>query len=322
MARRATAIKLVKEGRSLEAASPVTSTTSVTPTPLFAGPPKNFLLLDSGDTLFGDPSVDSSQGRITVRAMNSLDYQAMALGDQEISQGLDLLENRQQEARFLILSANVGVTGQLEPSFRPYWMVDLQGRKVAIIGLTSLDARYAAPGVVRHLNIEDPFEAAQRYVQEVRKETNVVIVLSDLGLPGDRELARRVPGITLIVGGHSGDLLEQPIALEKGKEIQLSPGEQRPVDTLIVQAGKEGQNLGTLEMRIDDTGRILEFQGAVTALTNRFANDPQMEHLLQPALRPTPTPAQDNSAYAPGSLPRFLQEASPDISPTATPPVS
>ncbi|MCL5958311.1 MAG: hypothetical protein M1358_03165 [Chloroflexi bacterium] len=296
----------------MEDSSSLTSTTTVSATPLLAGPPKNLLLLDSGDAFFGETVADNSQGRVMVDAMNVLGYDAMTLGEQDLSQGLQALANRQGEARFPILSANVSVPGLLEPKFKPYVILDMKGRRVAIIGLTTLDARYAPAEVVRQLKIEDPFEAAQRCVQEVRQQTNVVIVLSHLGLYTDKELARRVPGITLIVGGHTSDLTRPPIAMKDGKQIEAPESEQHPVDTLIVQGGKEGQNLGTLQMQIDDNGKITGFQGRVMPLTKSFADDPQMEQLLQPYARSAAAEPSGTSAYPPGTWPHFLQEASRD----------
>ncbi|MCL4552183.1 MAG: hypothetical protein M1305_01310 [Candidatus Marsarchaeota archaeon] len=297
----------------MEATSSLTSTTTGSATPLLTEPPQNFLLLDSGDAFFGESVADSSQGRVMVDAMNQLDYGAMTLGEEDLSQGLQVLASRQQEARFPILSANISVSGQNEPQLRPYVILEMQGRKVAIIGLTSLDARYAPADVVRRIKIEDPLEAAQRYVVEVRKLTNVVIVLSHLGLSTDEELARRVPGITLIVGGHTSDLLNRPIALENGKEVEVPEGQSNPADTLIVQAGKEGQNLGTLQLQIDESGRILRFLGQVTPLTKSFADDPLMVKLLQPYIDSAAVAWSDDSAYPPGKWPQFLQNASPEL---------
>ena len=62
------------------------------------------------------------------------------------------------------------------------------------------------------------------------------VVLSHLGLAGDKHLAEAVEGLDIIVGGHSHNRMEQA---------------ERVGKTLIVQAGAHGSDLGRLDLTID-----------------------------------------------------------------------
>lgn len=76
-----------------------------------------------------------------------------------------------------------------------------------------------------------PIEAARQQVAELRPQVDLLIALTHIGLSRDRELAEKVPGIDLIIGGHSHDVLEQPLSIGK---------------TSIVQAGSHGRYAGIL----------------------------------------------------------------------------
>jgi 2',3'-cyclic-nucleotide 2'-phosphodiesterase (5'-nucleotidase family) len=136
------------------------------------------------------------------------------------------------------------------------------GRPVGIIGLTN--AQQASIG---DFSITDPVEAARKAMAEVRQQTNVVIVLSHLGLQQDEMLGVAVPGIALIVGGHSRTLL-------------MVPRKQEGSPTLIVQAGYQGEFIGRVQLHIASDGKMADSTGTVIPLTTDFADDPAMRAWL------------------------------------------
>lgn len=70
--------------------------------------------------------------------------------------------------------------------------------------------RMAARAVSAFLH-RDPIEAARDCVEWLRPRCKVVIALTHIGLRADTRLAEEVQGIDIILGGHSHDLLEEPI---------------------------------------------------------------------------------------------------------------
>lgn len=223
---------------------------------------ENILLLDAGDTLFGQsgPSL-STEGKVIVEAMNLLGYDAMALGDRDLRLGLEALRQRMSEANFPILSANVLLSESGELLTKPYVVVSARGHKVAIVGLTG------GTSPIADVVLTDPLTAAQQYVSETKKEADIVIVLSHLGLEMDQKLADEVEGIDLIVGGHSRSPLEPPLRSEKS-------------GTVIVQAGSQGKWIGVVKLHIDGQGRVMSHEGELVLLTPDFTDDPEMKALL------------------------------------------
>ena len=131
---------------------------------------------------------------------------------------------------------------------RPYRIVQRNGAKVAIIGVTTQETGYTTkPDNVKSLVFLNPESVLPRLITEVRGQgASVVIVLSHLGKDVDERLASAVPGIDVIVGGHTHTEISKPFKAGNG--------------TVIVQAGAYGAYLGVLEMNIDpQTGRVTGF---------------------------------------------------------------
>ena len=87
---------------------------------------------------------------------------------------------------------------------------------------------------------DDPISTAQRIVPTLRPECDLLICLSHIGLNSDRLLAMKVPGIDLIVGGHTHATL---------------PEGERAGETLIVQAGWWGHSFGRVSVELRE-GRL------------------------------------------------------------------
>jgi len=117
--------------------------------------------------------------------------------------------------------------------------------KIAIIGMTTPEVpRITTPGRFKHMTVDRPEDVLPRLTKKAKDEGAVIIiVLSHLGLDADKDLAQRIPGIHVIVGGHSHTALENPVVAG---------------NTIIVQAGAYGLYLGVLKLKIDPaTGKII-----------------------------------------------------------------
>ena len=99
----------------------------------------------------------------------------------------------------------------------------------------------------------------------------LVVVLSHLGLSGDKKLAEAVEGIDVIVGGHSHNRMTKA---------------ERVGDTLIVQAGAHGSDLGRLDLTIAK-GKVTGHRRTLIALDHdKVPADPEAEKLLERLLQP------------------------------------
>ena len=219
-----------------------------------------------------------SEGRIIVDAMNAMEYDAMTVGSMDLLNGIDVLLQRAREARFAILSCNIVKAESEEPILSPYTILERDGMRYGILGVSELDV-FRSPALAAGLEVLDPLTRVRKYLPEVRSQSDVVIVLSHLGVDEDEALAQAVPGIDIIVGGNSRKLMSTPLVVG---------------DTIIVQMGYDGEWLGKLEVDIDQQGRVLNPKEEIITLDSAVAHDAELKALVAEYEEryPAPTPSQ------------------------------
>jgi 2',3'-cyclic-nucleotide 2'-phosphodiesterase (5'-nucleotidase family) len=165
----------------------------------------------------------------------------MTLGNHEFDWGLDVLRERIEQARFPVLAANLEATsGQaledLLPGLSPYAILDAGGVRVAVLGLTYHDlSTIVRASAVEGLRSLPGIDTVKHYLTELEEQADLIVVLSHMGHEADRALARALPEIPLIIGGHSHQLLRKGVRIGQ---------------TTIAQAGAYGEYLGKVELTI------------------------------------------------------------------------
>lgn len=177
---------------------------------------RNVLLLDAGDFNTGRPESNFFKAEPDILGYNYLGYDAVALGNHEFDNPFETLKEQMKLAEFPFLAANVKNKAG-ENIAKPYIIKKFNGFKVAVFGLTTKTSEYVAnPANIKDLIFEDEVKIAQTLVPKLRKKADIVIALVHLGIDptddtGSRRLAKMVPGIDLIVDGHSHTFLNEPL---------------------------------------------------------------------------------------------------------------
>ncbi|MCR9963769.1 bifunctional UDP-sugar hydrolase/5'-nucleotidase UshA [Vibrio antiquarius] len=219
------------------------------------------LLLSGGDINTGVPESDLQDAEPDFKGMSKIGYDAMALGNHEFDNPLDVLFKQQEWASFPMLSANIYDKNTGKRLFQPYAMFNKQGIKIAVIGLTTEDtAKLGNPEFIEQIDFRDPKEEAKKLIAEL-KETeypDLIFAVTHMGhyengnrginAPGDVALARYLNegDLDMIVGGHS----QEPVCMEGPNVIKKSfkPGNECQPDqqngAYIVQAHEWGKYVG------------------------------------------------------------------------------
>ncbi len=165
----------------------------------------------------------TEKANLIIDSLNLMGYDALAIGDDDLSLGKEFLSEMSRIANFPFLSTNVIDEATGKPLFQTHLIKEVDGLRVGIFSLLGPDT-FPNPYDPRRkgLMLRSPTETAQAMVKELQPKTDLIILLSHLGYPKDVELAQAVPGIHLIVGGHSGVNLPNPPILRTVMILQMA----------------------------------------------------------------------------------------------------
>jgi len=228
----------------------------------------NVLVFDAGNTLWSNvPLSRKTKGKIIIEVMNAMGYTAAVLGEKDLLLGEATLKERFQEAKFPFLSANVlGTDGKLLA--RPYVVLELEGHRIAILGLTG---QSLPQGIT--FQVLDPLEAAHKYLAKLRREADVIIVLAHIGKSKVKTLLESEEAIDLVIWGGAKPPLPQPLWDDEAKELALVAEVPSP--------GHAGRRLGVAKLEFDGEGHIIEYDWKSIALTPEYQDDPEILRVLQ-----------------------------------------
>ncbi|XP_016305317.1 5'-nucleotidase [Sinocyclocheilus anshuiensis] len=246
---------------------------------------KNVLLLDAGDQFQGTVWFNFYKGAEAAHFMNKLGYDAMALGNHEFDNGVDgLLKPFLQEVNCTVLSANIKADQTIAPQisgyYLPYKIFTVNSEKVGVVGYTSVETpALSLPGP--HLQFEDEVTALQTQVDKlITLGVNKIIALGHSGFKVDQNIAKKVRGLDVVIGGHTNTFLYTgtPPSTEVPAGpypfmVQSDDGRQVPV----VQAYAFGKYLGFLKVTFDSNGNVVKSSGNPILLDNSTAPDPVIQ---------------------------------------------
>ena len=132
----------------------------------------------------------------------------------------------------------------------------------------------------------DPVTTAPGIVETLRKQADIVVLLSHCGEDIDQKLAAAVPGIDVIVGGHSHTRLAVGEFAWRSDDLK-----QDDVNgTIIVQAFQWGGELGRLDLLFakDATGvwRIDRYRARLIPITPDIAAEPSVAAVVDKYWQP------------------------------------
>jgi 5'-nucleotidase / UDP-sugar diphosphatase len=201
------------------------------------------LLLDAGDVMTGNPITErvyaGAKGGALLAMMNMIGYDVWEPGNHDFDVSQENMRALVHIAKFPTVNANL-VDKDNKPivSSTPYVILKRGGLRIGVVGLMSQELY----GLVNQNNLTGirvlaPAEVLQRIIDEIDPATDLIIALTHMGADQDSLLASAVHGLDIIVGGHSHTRLRTP---------------SRVNGVLIVQAGSNAENLGRLEVTVED----------------------------------------------------------------------
>ena len=235
---------------------------------------ENVLALDAGDVFQGTLFFSVHRWPMLADLEQLMPFDAATLGNHEFDEGCAELEGYLAELPFPVLAANVSAQEDsplARTNLRPYMIRTIGGHKVGVIGLGN-DGLSILTSNCPGLRFTDREKEVKRAVKMLEaRGVKRIVLLTHLGLPEDRKLARSLDGVDVIVGGHTHSYLGEGSEEGPYPVVERSPN-GNPV--LVVTAGCATRYLGELALKFNEQGVLVSWSGAARELSADQPRDP------------------------------------------------
>ncbi len=241
---------------------------------------KNVILLDAGD-LFKRGKYENYQGKIEIDLLNEMGYNAMVLGNNEfkvpgsknskknsgtLQESDSQISNLVKWAKFPILCGNVKLkdTDNYIEGIKPYTIVNVNGMKVGIIGITSTSPEEDKLEMTVNKNFTSGLKVVKELLPEVKSNSDIQIVLSHAGM----SINKKIKDVSAVISGHDHMTTFKPI------DSNGIP---------IIQAGGEDMNhLGRLDLNFKHQGNewVLDSYNGKLYSAEGIAKDDKVKSII------------------------------------------
>lgn len=224
-------------------------------------------MFDNGDHIDRfHPISEGLKGQGNVELLNASGYDVVNIGNNEgITLSEEELYHLYDDASFHVVCANIApIEGR-----KPDWLKSYEikqtptGVKVGVIGLT---APFRMFYQMLGWEVEPPERMMDTYIEEVKQQSDIIILLSHLGYHTDRQMAEDYPDVDVIIGGHTHHLLP---------EGEMHNG------VLLTAAGKHGTHLGEIFLDWDREKNTLVNKEAYTVASEKLKSHSGIEKRLE-----------------------------------------
>ena len=264
------------------------------------------LWLDSGDCFQGAPVFNEFKGEAEMRSLSLAGMDGAVLGNHEFDLGAkNLFDKIDNFATFPLLAANYAwddpPPGAVDPNGRslrdvvsPFQMYNIDGLRVTVIGMgntSTITSIYEGGNSLGFRPIDDT-AALEGWVRILRPMSDVIVVVSHLGLDEDENLtasqvddpnaALPLQGVDVILGGHLHIVTNPP---------KIIPNDDKGHTTVLVHSGAFAKFVGRLDLvvHVGDSNGDPERRSRVTSFTyvnlpvdSTTNDDPEIANLMWP----------------------------------------
>ena len=253
---------------------------------------QQLLQLDAGDLLFETDVIPPAlapqrelQAERLAKAHVELGQDAVVPGEKDFALGLKIFDKirKQTGLRFIAANLKLAKGGSFLESSAIFKRKRADGKgtlTIGVFGLVGSDLRYPS-----ELKVTTPLAAAREQVQALKaQKVDRIIALTHQGYEADVELAKSIPAIDVIVGGHTQTFLQQPVQQGNTTILQSSFRNQYVgLATLDEKITAENHHLPALDESYEPSknpasargkkmeARVAEWKVAVAKLNEREA---------------------------------------------------
>jgi 2',3'-cyclic-nucleotide 2'-phosphodiesterase / 3'-nucleotidase len=211
---------------------------------------KETVLLDNGDNLQGQPEVyyynyiDTVSQHLCAAVMNYMEYDAGTIGNHDVEAGHAVYDRLVKEYNFPLLAANAVDISTGKPYFKPYYIIEKDGIKIAIFGLvTPAIPNWLSQELYSGIEFRGMVETAKIWMPVIQKENpDLIVGLFHSGWDRGRDagqnsdplnenesaaVAYNVPGFDIIFNGHDHRVVNEKFVNSEGDTLLILNGGSR-----------------------------------------------------------------------------------------------
>lgn len=242
-------------------------------------------LVDVGDFTDGTPFSSEYKGEADLEAMKAAGYQFGTIGNHEFNAPPEWLPQLLAKASYPMVLANATVKATGAPLVPPYRIEKVGPVRVALFGLITKSTQ-GYPAARDRVVIADEIQTAKALVPKLRAEADIVILLSHCGTDVDERLATEVPGLDVIIGGHSHSRLPVGQFVWSSDDLRVDG----VGGTVIAQAHQWGGEIGRLDLLFargaDGAWRVSRYRSRLLPITAGMPEDPAVAAVVDRFWKP------------------------------------
>ena len=231
-------------------------------------------LLDGGDEFQGSGPAAWSQGEAILEPLNALGIDVFTPGNWEPAYGPDIFRQTMARLRSRVVCYNFHDKASGDRLFPASTVLERQGVKIAVVGLTDIGASERQPPAEFSGMDTSRIAGLRDYVKELRsrERPDLVVALTHTGLSIARAIARNTPELDVVLSGHTHERTAWPIM--EGHVI-------------VVEPGSFGSFLGRLDLVLKPEGGVAHHAfRLIPILAGRYEEDAQVKALVDKSLAP------------------------------------
>jgi 5'-nucleotidase / UDP-sugar diphosphatase len=240
----------------------------------------NSILIDVGDVYQGTDVSLRNKGELMIDLFNHLKYDAWVIGNHEFDWGIEPFSHALQKSAMPVLGANTTLDGKPPGSssdpqtpfakVQPFIVKEIQGIKVAIIGITTPGMSFWLPREFTvGIDFQHPVEPVRRAIAQAKNEgADEIVLTGHMGLKprtGGDDFANTVmaltsefPDIAAFIAGHTHQAIPSRLTNR----------------VLFTEADHFGIHVGRVDLLFDrNSKRLLRREAICELMDNRFDPD-------------------------------------------------
>lgn len=259
------------------------------------------LAVDSGDYLQGTPYFNFYKGETELRLMDAAGFDAVTIGNHEFDNGVAALRKVLPYYKGSLVTTNLTFAPDLGVR---YTVKKVGAVRVGMFALITEVNGLVSPQYFEGAKYYDPILVARAAVEKLKKESDVVVLLSHMGtkapwedsgasantpeaelaedhapdayegdepdLVTDEVLAAKVPGIDVIVSGHTHVMINTPKVVRSGNH-----------KTYLISTGMGGGFLGKASISLTK-GQVTGLRNQMIPMTSSVPAAPAIESVIKP----------------------------------------